>query len=189
MTRAGGRRCEVRWASPQLLIAGFLFLVAATYAVTGAPRAVDPPPSLVVDPAAPPALREVEVRYVVVDARGLERPGYADVGLPDGAAADPGTRLAAALAALRDDLVDAGAWPASLPSPSGYVVELDRRRWAVVDVAAAPANLAIDVADELAVVRSLVATARAAVAADAVRITVEGEERPSLWGRVALADE
>jgi hypothetical protein len=186
MRRFLTRRLDVRWASPHLLLAGFLFALALAYAWSGAPqRGVPAPPPLALDPAQPDLL-PVEVRYVVVDAMGLERPGYADVGLPPRAVDDPSGRLSAALAALHGDLTEMGAWPAAVGAPVGFVVELDRRRLAVVDVAAAPAGVSVDVAVEWAVVRSLVATARAAVGADEVRITVAGEERPSLWGRVAL---
>jgi hypothetical protein len=189
MRRAVLRWLDVRWASPQVLLTAFLFLMALGYALSGAPqRLVAPPPPLAVD-AALPDLRPVEVRYVVVDAMGLERPGYADVGLPQRAVDDPSGRLTAALAALHTDLTEAGGWPPAVAAPVGFVIELDRRRLAVVDVAAAPADVNVDVADELAAVRSLVATARAAVAADEVIITVDGQERPSLWGRVALGGE
>lgn len=177
---------EVRWASPQLLLAGFLFLVSLGYAVTGgALRPVPAAQPLAVD-VGPPDLRAVEVRYVVVDVHGLERPGYADIGLPQRLTEDPSARLGASLAALRADLAEIGVWPVAVGAPVGFFIELDRRRIAVVDVAAVPAGSAIDAAIEWAAVRSLVATARLAVAADEVRITVGGEERPSLWGRVAL---
>jgi hypothetical protein len=176
---------DVRWASPQLLLTGFLFVVALAYALTGSPQRLAPSPPLAVDPARPD-LRPVEVRYVVVDALGLERPGYADVGLPPHAVDDPNARLTAALSALHVDLRATGAWPEAVGPPAGFVLELDRRRLAVVDVSAVPADVGVDVADEWAAVRSLVATARAAVAADEVIITVDGQERPSMWGRVAL---
>lgn len=170
------------WAAPQLLIAAFVLLLAVAFAVTGgAPRVEPPPPVVGGDAHRPPV--EVEVRFVVVDARGLERPGFADVALAG--ADDPSVRLTATLGALRDDLLASGVWPADVDAATGFVIELDRRRLAVVDVPAAPAGLRIDVDDELAVMRSLVATARAAVTADEVRITVAGEERPSLWGKVA----
>ena len=175
----------VRWASPHLLLAGFLFVAALAYALSGATQRPEPPPPLDVD-LAQPDLLPLEVRYVVVDAMGLERPGYADVGLPPRAVDDPSGRLTAALAALHTDLAATGSWPTEIGAPAGFVVELDRRRLAVVDVAAAPAGVSVDVAEEWAAVRSLVATARAAVAADEVIITVDGQERPSMWGRVAL---
>lgn len=172
----------VRWSAPQVLVSAFLVVVAAAYLIaTPTPRSLVPPSLGLTTADGPPVT--VEVRYVVVDAQGLERPGFAEVPL---AADDPSARLAAALAALRDDLIGGGVWPAGVAAPSGYVLEFDRRRVAVIDVAALPAGVAIDVGRELAVVRSLVATARAAAAADDVRVTVAGEERSSLWGRVAL---
>ncbi len=170
------------WAAPQLLIAAFVLLLAAVFALTGGVPRVEPPPAVGGGDDAPPPV-VVEVRFVVVDARGLERPGYADVALTG--EDDPSARLTAALGALREDLVASGVWPAEADAATGFVIELDRRRLAVVDVPEAPAGLRVDVDDELAVMRSLVATARAAVTADEVRITVAGEERPSLWGKVA----
>ena len=170
------------WAAPQLLLASFALILAAAFAVTGgASRPAAPPPVIAGD--APTPATTVEVRFVVLDARGLERPGFADVALAD--PDDPSARLTAALGALRDDLLAAGVWPTGVEAAAGFVLELGRDRTAVVDVPALPTGVRIDVDDELAVVRSLVATARAAVAADEVRLTVAGEERPSLWGRVA----
>ncbi|MBW6454303.1 MAG: GerMN domain-containing protein [Trueperaceae bacterium] len=170
------------WAAPQLLISGFALLLAVVFALTGgAPRVAPPPTVAVGDAPRPPVV--VEVRFVVVDARGLERPGYADVALS--AADDPSARLTATLGALRDDLLASGTWPAGVDAATGFVIELDRRRIAVVDVPELPLGARIGVADELSVMRSLVATARAAATADEVRITVAGEERPSLWGKVA----
>ena len=171
------------WGSPQLLLAGLGLVLALVYAATaGGPR-VGPPPALPGGDATPVA-RQLEVRYVVVDALGLERPGFADIELPPGAD-DASARLTAALGALRDDLVGMGAWPEAIGAPVGFVVDLDRRRLAVVDVEPAPPGVTLDVGSELTAVRSLFATARAAAAADDVRITVGGEERPSLWGKVA----
>jgi hypothetical protein len=170
------------WAAPQLLIAVFALLLAVAFALTGGtPRVEPPPPVGGGDPPRPPV--EVEVRFVVVDAQGLERPGFADVALAG--ADDASARLTAALGALREDLLARGVWPADVGAATGFVVELDRRRLAVVDVPEAPPGARLDVDDELALMRSLVATARAAVEADEVRITVAGEERPSLWGKVA----
>jgi len=187
--RRGRWRSEVAWASPQLLLGAFLVVLAAAYALSGRPPAnVGPPPAVAVDPGAAP-MRQVEVRYVVVDALGLERPGFEDAALPAAAAADPSAQLEAALTALRRDLLASGLWPEAIPAAAGYVVDLDRRRIAIVDVPAAPSDLRIDVAAELAVLRSLVATARLAVAAAEVRVTVGGEERASLWGRVAIGAE
>jgi hypothetical protein len=191
MRRALGRAMtrhpfeDIRWASPHLLLAGLLFVVALGYALSGAPQRLVPPPPLTVEPAQPD-LRALEVRYVVVDTLGLERPGYADVDLPQRAFDDPSGRLTAALAALHGDLTTIGTWPVAVGAPVGFVIELDRRRVAVVDVAPLPAGVSVDVADEWSALRSLVATARAAVAADEVIVTVDGQERPSMWGRVAV---
>lgn len=174
----------MRWASPQVLISAFLLVLAVVYLLSGGPSRVAPPPALGFAGDAPPAVT-VEVRYVVVDAGGLERPGYADAALPAAEDAASG-RLGAALGALRDDLSRLGVWPDGVEAPVGYVLEFDRRRVAVVDVPPLPPGTVLDVARELTVARSLVATARVAAQADDVRVTVGGEERRSLWGRVAV---
>jgi len=179
---SGGEPPTPRWAAPQLLIAGFALVLAVTYALTGGQARPAPPPSMGAGDTPPQVV--VEVRFVVVDAQGLERPGFADVPLMG--VDDASARLTAALGALREDLIARGVWPATVAAPAGFVIDLDRRRVAVVDMPAPPADLQVDVARELAVVRSVVATARGAVAADGVRVTVAGEERPSLWGKVAL---
>jgi len=165
-----------------LLIAAFVLLLAVAFALTGGAPRVEPPPAVAGGGSPRPPV-VVEVRFVVVDARGLERPGYADVALSE--AEDSSARLTAALGALRDDLLASGLWPAGVDAATGFVIELDRRRLAVLDVPELPSGTRIGVDDELAVMRSLVATARAAANADEVRITVAGEERPSLWGKVA----
>lgn len=181
----GGSRTArgVMWGSPQVLLAALAFVLAVGFAVTGAGSRVPPPPSLAGTDVALP-VRTEEVRYVVVDARGLERPGFADVDLPAGVD-DANARLTAALDALRTDLQALGVWPEAVPAPAGFVVQLDRLRLAVVDVPPITPGTTVDVGRELTVVRSLVATARAAAAADEVRVTVGGEERLSLWGKVA----
>ena len=179
--RGGARRGGV--TSPQFLLALFAFVTAAVAYLVSVPTPPPPPPPLASsEPTAP--VTSAEVRYVVVDERALERPGYADVALPD--RPTPGDFLTAALAALRADLVASGVWPEAVPPPIGHVIDLDRRRLAVVDVAPRPSDVRVDVAGELSAVRSLLATARAAVPGAEVVVTVAGVETASLWGSVAL---
>jgi hypothetical protein len=182
-----GLRGGARWGgvtSPQFLIAAFAFIAALAAYVTSAPTPRPPPPLL--DFVLTPPARDVrEVRYVVVDARGLERPGYADAAPPldrPPAAA----LLTASLAALHADLAAAGIWPAGVAAPTAHVIERDRRPLALIDVPPASLGPPIEVAHELTALRSLTATARAAVPTADVRITVGGRESATLWGTVAL---
>jgi hypothetical protein len=173
--------------SPQVLLSGLALVLAALYALgalTGGTVAtpVEVPTFDVEAVATVPR----EVRFVVVDEAGLERPGFADVALPRERADDVATRLVAALAALRTDRLERGAWPPSVPAPDAFVYELERRTVAVVDVAALGVGEGVGVAQELAALRSIVATARAEAGADEVRITVAGAPARSLWGHVAL---
>lgn len=177
---------EVRrvWASPQVLVALVLVAVTLVYAVGGRREPLDPPPPVPVTPTPTSATVEREVRYVVVDEAGLERPGFADVALAPDVADDRAVRLTSALAALRDDLVASGTWPGAVPAPGAFVFELDRAVIAVVDVAPLGDDASVSVAQEWAALRSIVATARVEVAADDVHVTVGGGPAPSLWGHV-----
>jgi hypothetical protein len=173
--------------SPQVLVSGLALVLAALYAIGAfAGRPVASPGEVPAFDLEAAATVPREVRFVVVDEAGLERPGYAEVAVPRERADDVATRLVAALAALRADRLERGAWPPSVPAPDAFVYELERRTVAVVDVAAPAVGDGVAVAQELAVLRSIVATARAEAAADDVRITVAGAPAPSLWGHVAL---
>ena len=175
---------SVRWASPQVLLPLFALVWGLGYWLSAGVERIPTPLPLVELPAEGPP-RTTEAAYLVVDALGLERPGYALVTVPSGAN-EESARLGASLLGLRDDLVAAGVWPASLPAARAAVIEVDRRRLALIDVPALPAGTRVSVAAELMVVRSLRATAERVARADEVRMTVAGEETPSLWGAVAL---
>ena len=173
--------------SPQVLLPAFALVLAALYATTAAFGPPSPPlPGVPAVAAVGTETVTREVRCVVVDERGLERPAFADAVLARDQAEDPGARLTAALAALRSERIAAGAWPASVAAPTAFVFELDRRRVAVVDVGRPGPDEGVTVAQEWAALRSVVATARVEVAADAVRITVEGAPADAFWGHVAL---
>jgi hypothetical protein len=174
--------------SPQVLLPALGLVLAVLYAATAAlgPPAAPPPPGLPAVAIDGTETATREVRYVVVDEQGLERPAFADAELARDQAEDPGARLAAALAALRADRIAAGAWPSSVAAPTAFVFELDRRRVAVVDVGRPGPDEGVTVAREWAALRSIVATARVEAAADDVRITVEGAPANAFWGHVAL---
>lgn len=181
------------WGAPQVLLAVFALVLGGIYALSARPvPSIGPAPGPLLGEDGEAALRMVEVRYLVVDQEGLERPGFADVPMTELAAQDPTELLNASLAALRADLLSQGAWPVVVPDPKGYVLLLDRRRVAVVDLSsgaapgAGPARPLTSVAVELGAVRSLIATALIAVDAAEVRITVDGVQAESLWGNVAL---
>jgi hypothetical protein len=176
--------------SPQVLLPAFLFVLAVVYVLATAFRPAAPPPPGVPSVAAG-AIETVarEVRFVVVDEQGLERPAFADAVLARDQVEDPAARLTAALAALRAERVAAGAWPASVAAPTAFVFELDRRRVAVVDVGRPGPEDGVTVAQEWAALRSVVATARVEAAVDVVHVTVDGAPADAFWGHVALAPD
>ena len=176
--------------SPQVLLPALALVLAALYAATAVFGT--PSPELPGVPAVAALGTETvasEVRFVIVDELGLERPGFADAEFARDQVEDPGVRLTAALAALRDERIAAGAWPASVVAPTAFVFELDRRRVAVVDVGRPAPGEGVTVAQEWAALRSVVATARVEAAADAVRITIDGAPADDFWGHVSLAPE
>ncbi len=186
-TRAAPPADDVRrvWTSPQVLLALVLLALAAVYALGARRPTVAEPPRVPLSRESGLQLVEREVRYVVVDEEGLERPGFADVALPADAADDRSVRLAAALEALRSDLVETGTWPATVAAPTALVFDLDRSAIAVIDLDPLGADAAVSVAQEWSVVRSLVASARAEVDADDVHLTVAGAPAETVWGHVA----
>ena len=176
--------------SPQVLLPALALVLASLYAATTAiGPASSPLPDVPAVATSATATSAREVRFVVVDEEGLERPAFADAVLAHDQADDPGARLTAALAALRADRAEVGAWPLSVPAPTAFVFELDRRRVAVVDVGRPGPEDGVTVAQEWAALRSIVATARVEAAADDVRITVDGAPADAFWGHVAVLPE
>jgi hypothetical protein len=138
----------VRWASPQVLVPALALIAAAGYALRAAPPEVSPPPELT--PAAP-AETQVGTRDVVlylVDDE-LARPQVR--ALPD--PSDASASLQAVVDALREALIEEGAWPEALPAPRAYALELERSPAAVLDLP--EHDVALDVAAERRIVASL----------------------------------
>jgi len=175
---------DIRWGAPQLLLSLGVFLVALIYlfsVLLASPVSVAPWVELMTEPQQV----QLEVAYAVVDVRGLERPAFAVRTLPLETLSDE-LRVNASLEALVEELQALGVWPDALRPPRAILLEVDRRRVVVVDVPPLPAGVQVGVSEELAVLRSLSATVRAAVASAELRLTVQGEEALTLWGSVAL---
>lgn len=166
-------------ATPQVLVAGILALGALSLIrpqrqVSGAPQGI------IERSGAGQELTAQDVRVVMVDEAGLERNRSVRLALPPGAS----QRLAAVMTALRDELAQEGVWPSDLPAPRVFVETIDRRTVAVIDMLV-PAGAAVSVAQELALLRSLTATAEANGAVD-VRFLRGGEPTGTLLEHVAV---
>jgi hypothetical protein len=138
----------IRWASPQVLVPALALIAAAGYALRAAPPQPAPPPELA---TRAPAEADVGTRDVVlylVDDE-LARPRVRE--LPD--PSDASAALQVVVDALREALVEEGVWPAELPAPRAYALELERTPAAVLDLPAADVRL--DVAAERRIVASL----------------------------------
>lgn len=167
---------------PQLLVALLAVMASLSWFVSGLGRdGADPTlPTLLLDTPADRLVRS-DVPIVVVDRGGLERTLVVEVESIDAAL----PRLSAALAAVREALLDAGDWPASVAAPRVYDYEVQRRRVVVIDVADLARGDHIGVLASVAALRSLRETAFAH-GADQVEVVVDGEASVSLWGQVAL---
>ncbi|MDT3682084.1 MAG: hypothetical protein ROY82_06355 [Truepera sp.] len=166
-------------ATPQVLVAALLLIAATGLVGPRQRRSSTPPPNIDVT-RAQEQLTPQEVRLVLVDAAGLERTSNVRLQLPAGAS----QRLAAVMAALRDSLVQLGVWPAELPAPRVFVETFDRRKVAVVDMEVVT-PIGVSVAQELAILRSLTATAEANGVA-AVRFLRNGLPASTLLEHVAV---
>lgn len=166
------------WASPHVLVAALLVIAAAAYYLASAPPRVGPAPEVsAAEPAAPPTeSREVELH--LADADGEVASETVTVNVRD----DRGAAWEALVAALRERLVEAEVWPEALPAPRVFALEIDGRPTAVVDVVGAE-EVAMDVADEERVLRSLRETLGAAGAAR-IAVLRNGAAVPTPLGHV-----
>lgn len=165
--------------TPQVLVASLLLLAALGLLASGGRRAA--PTAPVIDLGQrPPRTETEEVRLQLVDEKGLERGVTTQVPLPK----DASLRLSAVLGALREELVTSGTWPAALPGPRVFIVEVEGRKVAVIDLRV-PTGLGVSVGQELAIYRSLAATAEVNGAAS-VRFLRDGQPAATLLGHVAV---
>ncbi|HET9025987.1 MAG TPA: hypothetical protein VFN07_00465 [Trueperaceae bacterium] len=175
---AAWRRLLRAVATPQVLVA-CLLLVAALSQLRSPAWRPEQEPSIAIDRANPP-LPEQEVRLVIVDESGLERSRTVRVAVPEGAS----QRLSVVLGALRAELVQVGVWPSDLPAPRVFVDTLERQRVAVIDMLV-PQPVGVSVGQELAMLRSLTATAEAN-GAERVRYLRDGQPTTTLLDHVAV---
>jgi len=166
-------------ATPQVLVAALLLVAAIGLVGPRQRRSSTPPPDIDVT-RAQEQLTPQDVRLVLVDATGLERTSTVRLPLPPGAS----QRMAAVMAVLRDSLLQLGVWPAELPAPRVFVETFDRRKVAVIDMRV-EAPVGVSVAQELAILRSLTASAEANGVA-AVRFLRNGLPTTTLLEHVAV---
>ena len=166
-------------ATPQVLVAGLLLVAAFGLVGPRQRRSTTPPPNIDLTRAEDQVTPQ-DVRLVLVDAAGLERSSTVRLPVPAGAS----QRMAAVMAALRDSLVQLDVWPADLAAPRVFVETFDRQKVAVVDMLVVT-PVGVSVAQELAILRSLTATAEANGVV-AVRFLRNGLPAPTLLEHVAV---
>jgi hypothetical protein len=175
-----------RWSDvllrPQVLVAVLLAGSGVPWLLGGLSGGAPPRPPgplLVGEPLA--AATRADVPIVVIDRDGLRRTLLVTVETLDVFDA----RLAGALRALREVLVEEGNWPVGVPAPTAQSYESQRRRVVVIDVRSLGSAPGVALTAELAALRSLQETAFAH-GADDVRVVVDGSPAATLWGQIAL---
>lgn len=166
---------------PQVLLGALAVVAGVAFLVAGGGPRVGAPPRVDIAPVAAATGQPTEVRLVLVDADGLERPRFVQVSLPEARDA----RLAAVVSALRDAMRQEGSWPAALGAPEVFVEDVNRRRVAVLDLRL-DAPVAVSVSQELQLLRSIRETVLANDI-DAVRFLRDGRPADTLLGHVAVA--
>lgn len=166
-------------ATPQVLVA-LLLTVGALGLLLGAPRR-EPPGRVTIETGVREAvLVERAVTLVVVDEVGLERSFETLLELPEGRAA----QLTGVMAALREQSIMQGVWPADLPAPQVFLAPSGRGDVAVIDMQV-PQSVSVSVEAERAILRSLVATAQQNGASE-VSFLRDGRPAETLLGHVAV---
>lgn len=167
------------FATPQFLTALLVLLAAVLFLVHG-PRNVRPERQIIDLSALSNEASQRQVELVLFDLSGNERSESVALPLPPGA----GAQLTGVLAALREALIGSGVWPGELPPPRVFVETNSRRTVAVIDLQV-PEPVAVSVAQEQALLRSLTATALANGAAE-VRFLRNGRPQETLLEHVAV---
>lgn len=164
---------------PQVVAAALALFAAALFAAF--PSGPERPPAPNVDLAASstPAIVTGELRLVLIDGAGLERPRFVEARYRD---SDQG-RLEAVLDALRTELLRDGVWPAEGSAPTLFLGDVGVRRFAVLDFGSGFEGL--EVATERQLIESLAATLRSE-GIDAVRLLRGGVSRPAPFGHLTL---
>lgn len=169
-------------ATPQVLVA-LLLVIGALALLLNAPRLPAPTPVVIEFGSTEEVLSEQEAVLVVVDELGLERATTVRLQLPEGQTG----RLTAVLAQLREASMLQGVWPVELPAPRVFLLPSERGQVAVIDMQVEQ-PVGVNVEQEAAIQRSLVATAQRNGAAE-VRFLRNGRPADTLLGHVAVASE
>lgn len=167
------------FATPQFLTSLLVLLATILFLVYG-PRGVRSERQTIDLGAPNNVASEKQVRLVLYDLSGAERNESVSLRLPPG----DGAQLTGVLRALREALVASGVWPSELPAPRVFVETIERRKVAVIDLLA-PEPVAVSVAQEYALLKSLTATAQANGASE-VRFLRNGRPQEVLLEHVAV---
>lgn len=177
-----GARLRRALVAPHVVLAAVVLVASAVFVLRGSGMRTPTVQHVEIGEPTTAAAVPTEVRLLLVDAQGLQRPRFETLPLPP----DPAGRLAAVLAALRATLMSDGVWPADLPTPTVFVQDIDGRSVAVLDLRPAR-DVAVSVRQELQLLRSIQGTVTGN-GVDAVRFLRDGHPATTLLGHVAVPD-
>jgi hypothetical protein len=164
---------------PQVVAAALALLLAALFVAVPSGPSRPPPPSVDLEGGSAPPIVSGEVRLVLIDGAGLQRPRFVTARYPD---SDQG-RLEAVLSALRSELIIDRVWPPEGAPPTLFLGEIGVRRFAVLDFGEGFG--ALDIAAERQLIASLLATLRVE-GIEEVRVLRDGGPDPAPFGHLAL---
>lgn len=167
-------------AKPHVLLALLLLMASAMFAVRGGGLRTAQPEPVETGAASLGTGVQAEVRLLLVDADGLQRPRFETVRLPQ----DDTGRVTSIVAALRGVLISTDVWPDGLPAPTVFAQRIDGKTVAVLDLRPSP-GVAVSVGQELQLLRSIEGTVLGN-GVDEVRFLRDGQPTTTLLGHVAV---
>lgn len=124
-----------------MLLPALALLASSAYLLRSGPPSVPPPPDLRETAGADDVVELVEVVVYHV-GNELARPVVREIA----GAQDPGLRMQRVVDEVRVVMMEAGAWPAALPAPRAFTLEIERESVVVLDLPAHGARLDVTLA-------------------------------------------
>ena len=163
---------------PQVVVSALLLVGALLFSLSPSGPQRPGPPTVELSAGIEVPIVEREVRLLVIDPDGLERPLFARLSFAD----SPFARLEAVLTALRVELVAAGVWPEAGSVPTLFRGVVDVRTFVVLDFGDGFDGMSV--VEERQLIGSLEATLRAE-GIDEVRYLRHGRAEEAPFGHLA----
>lgn len=164
---------------PQVVVSALLLVGALLFTLLPRGPQRPRPPTVELASGIEIPIVEREVRLLLIDPDGLERPVFARLTFAD----SPSARVEAVVSALRDELVAADVWPVAGPVPTLFRGVVDVRTFVVLDFSDGFDGLSV--VQERQLIGSLDATLRVE-GVDEVRYLRHGRAVEAPFGHLAV---